>query len=236
MPLRSLQRLVWLHLVMPPKWQVTGRQCWTPGGHHESLPGLAEERKRLGLLWEMPYAQRKTQLCCVDLQILPAWILTLSFSSSQAVAGVRHHLVALEAAAAAIRCTNVRQPDRVRYESRAPRFAIGVYSLPLAPTISAGWGYQECPHSPPSLVPSREHLSCGHPCWAAHGRVLWGRGLGLLSYSVGLCMDVPGLLTPYHAASQGFPWFLTNLWGNTTASSPQSHLESYSGNVLYNRN
>lgn len=149
MPLRSLQRLVWLHLVMPPKWQVTGRQCWTPGGHHESLPGLAVERKRLGLLWDMPYAQRKTQLCCVDLQILPAWILTLSFSSSQAVAGVRHHLVALEAAAAAIRCTNVRQPDRVRYESRAPRFAIGVYSLPLAPTISAGWGCQECPHSPP---------------------------------------------------------------------------------------
>lgn len=77
---------------------------------------------------------------CVNLQILPTWILMLSFSSSQAVAGVRHHLVALEAAATATRCTNVRQPDRVRYESRAPRFAIGVYSLPLVHTVSIGWG------------------------------------------------------------------------------------------------
>jgi hypothetical protein len=76
---------------------------------------------------------------CVNLLILPVWILTLSFSSSQAVAGVRHHLVALEAATTATRCTNVRQPDRVRYDSRAPRFAIGVYSLPLVPTVSTGW-------------------------------------------------------------------------------------------------
>lgn len=92
-----------------------------------------------GLPWEMPCAWRKT-VDCVSLQILPTWILTLSFSSSQAVAGVRHHLVALEAATTATRCTNVRQPDRVRYDSRAPRFAIGVYSLPLAPTISTEWG------------------------------------------------------------------------------------------------
>lgn len=77
---------------------------------------------------------------CVNLHILTTWILMLSFSSSQAVAGVRHHLVALEVAATATRCTNVRQPDRVRYDSRAPRFAIGVYSLPLEPTISTGWG------------------------------------------------------------------------------------------------
>lgn len=80
-------------------------------------------------------------MICVNLYRVPTWILTLSFSSSQAVAGVRHHLVALEAAETATRCINVRHPDRVRYESRAPRFAIGVYSLPLAPTIPAGWGY-----------------------------------------------------------------------------------------------
>lgn len=80
-------------------------------------------------------------MICVHLQIVPTWILMLSFSSSQAVAGVRHHLVALEAAATTTCCTNVRHSDRVRYESHAPRFAIGVYSLPLAPTVLAGWGY-----------------------------------------------------------------------------------------------
>lgn len=92
---------------------------------------------------------------CVNLQVLlPTWMLMLSFSSSQAVAGVRHHLVALEAAATATRCTNVRQPDRVRYDSRAPRFAIGAYSLPLSPILSTGWGVgvRSVP-TPPTFLP-----------------------------------------------------------------------------------
>lgn len=183
------------------------RQCCALGGHHKSLPGLAMERQVLGLPWEMPYAQRKTQLICVNLRILPTWILTLSFSSSQAVAGVRHHLVALEAAATATRCTNVRQPDRVRYESRAPRFAIGVYSLCLWHLLYLqGGGIKSVPTLSTSLL---------FPHWstspsATHGRVLWGQGFGFF-YRVGLCMDIPGLLRPYHAAAKGIPWYLTNL-------------------------
>lgn len=78
----------------------------------------------------------------------------LSFSSSQAVAGVRHHLVALEAAATATRCINVRHPDRVRYESRAPRFAIGVYSLPVAPTNTLRVGVLGVPPLPSPLSSS----------------------------------------------------------------------------------
>lgn len=48
MPLRSLQRLVWLHLRRPPKWQVVRKQCCALGGHHKCFPRLAVERRVLG--------------------------------------------------------------------------------------------------------------------------------------------------------------------------------------------
>lgn len=46
MPLRSLQRLVWLHLVMPPKWQVTGRTSreltWASRGEEKAGVALGD--------------------------------------------------------------------------------------------------------------------------------------------------------------------------------------------------
>lgn len=112
--------------------------CWASLGIPRAYLGLRWRDRCGGCSGRCPVHGEDTA-DCVNLLILPVWILTLSFSSSQAVAGVRHHLVALEAATTATRCTNVRQPDRVRYDSRAPRFAIGVYSLPLVPTVSTGW-------------------------------------------------------------------------------------------------
>lgn len=115
---------------------------------------------------------------CVNLQMpLPTWMLMLSFSSSQAVAGVRHHLVALEAAATATRCTNVRQPDRVRYDSRAPRFAIGAYSLPLPPLLSTGWGVLGVsPLPPPSCSSLSGALWSTSPVATRVGLPVIGRG------------------------------------------------------------
>lgn len=118
------------------------------------------------------------------------WILMLSFSSSRAVAAVRHHLVALEGH----HCcrTNICQPDRISYESGPPRFGIrallsasGTHCSPL------GWGCPECP------CPRRPPSSFSFP--SVHGVPCSSDGPPVKEAGVSCCCSAlgPGPLFPH---------------------------------------
>lgn len=94
------------------------------------------------------------------------WILMLTFSCSPAVAALSHHLVA---PGSRRRCTNIRQPDDIRYERGPPRFGIrpspsasglrwvgGVRSPSVSPAADPLW-------SGTSVSPSRK-WACVHVC------------------------------------------------------------------------
>lgn len=100
---------------------------------------------------------------------LPAreWIVMLAFSCSPAVAALSHHLVA--PGSRRRRCSNIHQPDDIRYERRPPRFGTrpspsasglrwvgGVRSPSVSPVADPLWVW--------GLVSPSRKWACVHAC------------------------------------------------------------------------